>query len=393
MRGKVLLLFVFCFIFSLLLSVPAAMASETAELSVISANISGLPSFVSKYDRDVSESQKTLGSMLNESGYDIICVQEDYGYHSVFAAEMTNYPYQTYTTGGVPVGDGLNIFSVYPIYNVERVAWTASNGVFADGCDSLSPKGFIRCTVDVNGVLVELYNVHMDAYRTDADQLAKRSQLEQLAAYVEKHSAARPVLIVGDTNLTFHTDPLAEMHRILIEESGFSDCWIEVKNKGNYMQGDDGAELIDRWYASFGGHDWGRWDSVERVLYRNGDGLVLKPTRFEYVIYSDDPSDVKALTDHRMMECVLKLDLEGYERPADAVLNEPKKPSVFIKFFRDAAMLIRFVSVVFAAGIVYVAENYPMALIGAGALLLIIIVLIRAKKTKKRSSAHRRSAQ
>ena len=110
MRGKVLLFFVFCFIFSLLLSVPAAKASETAELSVISANISGLPAFVSKYDRDVSESQKTLGSMLNASGYDIICVQEDYGYHSVFAAE-TKLETVSKSCGGVNINSRrINLF-------------------------------------------------------------------------------------------------------------------------------------------------------------------------------------------------------------------------------------------------------------------------------------------
>jgi hypothetical protein len=321
--------------------------------------------------------------MLNESGYDIICVQEDFGYHSVFAAEMTNYPYQTYSTGGVPFGDGLNVFSVYPIYNVERVAWKSSNGVFTDGSDSLTPKGFIRCTVDVDGALIELYNVHMDAYRTDADQLAKKSQLEQLSAYVESRSAGRPVLIVGDTNLTFHTDPLAEMHRILIEEGGFTDCWIEVKNRGNYMQESDGKAIIDRWYASFGGHDWGRWDSVERVFYRGGDGLNFKPTRFEYVIYSDDPADVKALTDHRMMECVLRLGLENYVRPAEAALAEPQKPSAFLKLFADAWTLVRFVAVVLAAGVAYVAKSYPTAFVCALVLVaLLVFVPIRVKKRR-----------
>ena len=53
---------------------------------------------------------------VNKSGYDIICVQEDFGYHDTLAATMTDYPYQTYTSGGVPVGDGLNVFSKYRLY-------------------------------------------------------------------------------------------------------------------------------------------------------------------------------------------------------------------------------------------------------------------------------------
>ena len=115
-RAKTTLLLFLCVI-SVFFGIPTyAEGEEAAELSIISANVSGLPSFLSKYDRDVQASQKTLGEMLNKSGYDIICIQEDFGYHDTLAATMTDYPYQTYTSGGVPVGDGLNVFSKYRLY-------------------------------------------------------------------------------------------------------------------------------------------------------------------------------------------------------------------------------------------------------------------------------------
>lgn len=339
---KVIILFLTVIITLSAFSIFASAQNEIAELSVISANVAGLPAFLSKYDRDVPNAQKTLGKMLNESGYDIICVQEDFGYHSTLAAQMTNYPYATYTSGGVPIGDGLNIFSKYPIYNVERVAWKEFNGFFTDGMDALTPKGFMKCTVDVCGVFIDLYNVHNDAYRTDADQRAKKSQLVQLTGYIEENAKGRPIIVTGDTNLTFHTDPLAEMYRILIDENGFTDVWIEMKNDENYMQGEDGQQLIDDWYEKFGGHDWGRWDSVERLLYKNGDGLKFKPLRFEYVVYSDDANDKKALTDHRMMECIIEIDISEYEKPTGIVLMQEKEPSFLYSIFHGAAMLLRF---------------------------------------------------
>ena len=378
---KAILIFFVCFVSAIFLIF--AEADETVELSIISANISGLPSFASKYDRDVSQSQKTLGKMLNEKGYDIVCVQENYQYHSVFSAEMSNYPYKTYETGGVPIGDGLNIFSVYPIYNVERVAWKRVHGIFADGSDALTPKGFLRCTVDVNGTLIELYNVHMDAYATEGDQLAKKAQLEQLMAYINKHSPNRPKLIVGDTNITFHKEPLVEPHAIVIEGGGFLDCWIEVKNNGNYMQGSDRSAVIDAWYEKFGGHDWGRWDSVERVWYRSGGGLDFQPTQFEYVVYSDDPADKKALTDHRIMECVMQIDLDEYVRPSDAVIKEPKAPSFFAKTVRAIAMWVRFLAIVLWGALEYLASNYPLAvIIAVFTVLFVSIAKIRKKKQK-----------
>ena len=328
---------------AIMLAITAA-ATDKTELSIISANVSGLPSIFSKYDRNVPSVQKTLGKMLNESGYDIICVQEDFQYHAELSAEMSNYPYTTYTSGGVPMGDGLNIFSKYPFYNVERITWKEYNGIFADGMDGLCPKGFIKCTVEIDGILIDLYNVHGDSYRTDADQYAKKAQLIQLTKYISKNSKDRPVIITGDTNLTFHNDPLAEMYRILIEENGFTDVWVKMKNGGNYMQGEDGKAIIDAWYNKFGGHDWGRWDSVERVLYRNGDGLKLNPFLFEYKIYTDDKDEIKSLTDHRMMECIIRIDASEYERP-DVSLIEVKEPSFFGKITHGIGMLLRFLSV------------------------------------------------
>ena len=333
------------FLLTAIMLAITAVASGKNELSIISANVSGLPSVFSKYDRDVPSAQKTLGKMLNESGYDIICVQEDFQYHAELSAEMSNYPYTTYTSGGVPIGDGLNIFSKHPIYNIERVTWKEYNGIFSDGLDGLCPKGFIKCTVEIDGILIDLYNVHGDSYRTEADQHAKKAQLIQLTKYINKNSKDRPVIITGDTNLTFHNDPLAEMYRILIDENGFTDTWVKMKNGGNYFQGEDAESLIDSWYNKFGGHDWGRWDSVERVLYRNGDGLRFNPFLFEYKIYTDNKDEIKSLTDHRMMECIIKIDTSEYTRPDGITLTEAKAPSFFSKITHGAGMLIRCLSV------------------------------------------------
>jgi len=370
--------FILC-VTAVLFSIPAFAEGDVTELSIISANVSGLPATFSKYDRDVPSSQKTLGGMLNDSGYDVICVQEDFQYHDTLAATMTSYPYKTHTSGGVPIGDGLNIFSKYPMYNVERVAWKKYNGVFSDGADALTPKGFIKCTIDVNGVLIDLYNVHGDSYRTQADQLAKKAQLIQLTEYIGENSDGRAVIITGDTNLTFHNDPYSEMYRILISEGGFTDCWVEVKNDGNYLQGEENKALIARWYDKFGGHDWGRWDSVERVLYKNGDGIELSPTRFEYVIYTDRDDVIKSLTDHRIMECILEIDHSDYQRP-DTELVLPKAPSIFYGFFHGGAMLLR-CGAILAFEII---KNNLAATVMIITFFIALVVFLKKRKPKKK---------
>ena len=233
----------------------------------------------------------------------------------------------------------------------------------------------------MDGVLIDLYNVHCDAYRTEGDQLAKKAQLVQLAKYIDNNSKDRAVIITGDTNLTFHNDPLSEMHRILITEGEFVDAWVEMKNDGNYLQGEENKALVQSWYDRFGGHDWGRWDSVERVLYRNGGGISFSPTRFEYVIYTDRSDDIKALTDHRMMECVIEIDKTSYQRP-DIALQDPVAPSVLYSFFHGAAMLFRFLFILILE---ILTLNIALTL-AVAVLIIALAVFIKRRKTIKKNN-------
>ena len=113
------------------------------------------------------EGQIPLGNLFNKSGCDIIAVQEDFTFHDMMVQDLskTLYPYWTYHTGGVPGGDGLNIFSKYKLYNEERTTWRSLSGVIEGGADELTPKGFVYSVIDIgNGIYVDFYNLHADAY-------------------------------------------------------------------------------------------------------------------------------------------------------------------------------------------------------------------------------------
>ncbi len=314
------------------LSLSSFAAQETEKtLSVISANVAGLPipMVFSSEHRSVPSAQKRFGRMLNESGIDIICVQEDFQFHRRLAKQMTNYPYQTYTSGGIPAGDGLNVFSKYPIYNVDRVAWETFNGILKDDNDGLTPKGFLKCTVDVDGVLIDVYDIHTDASRTMEDQLAKKAQFIQLEAYIREHSADMPVLITGDFNCTLHTYYYAEFYETMIVKGGFEDSWVNVVNNGNYLRGDDAQEIIDRYNAQYNNEFWGLWDSYERLVYKGTPSVTFAPETFGYRYYTDTDRE-QALSDHAVMEASVRITLSGYQRP-DLPLNPPQDKSAIQK--------------------------------------------------------------
>jgi len=324
-------------------SIAFAEEANEVKFTICSSNVAGLP-IPSRFSNDgkvVKNATKITGQLLNESGVDIVCVQEDFQYHSVLVEQLTNYPYQTFTSGGVPVGDGLNVYSKYPIYNVDRVEWEEFNGILDAANDGLTPKGFLKCTVDVNGVLVDVYDIHADANGSYEDCMAKKAQFNQLCAYMDENSAGRPIAITGDYNATLHGDIAAELYPIMIQGAGFNDGWTMYCNDGVYFTGYLTQEQTDYYNAKWGGYYWGRWDSVERLLYRDGDGAKMAITDFKYIDLNELAG--QSVTDHNLMVGELTVDTTDYVRPA-MTLNEPQKMTSASSFGHTIKMFLRSIS-------------------------------------------------
>jgi endonuclease/exonuclease/phosphatase family metal-dependent hydrolase len=117
---------------------------------------------------------------------------------------MNGYDYTTNHTGSIPGGDGLNLFTKdMPIYNETRVSWNEQSGILSDGSDELTPKGFVYTVIDIgNGIYVDFYNLHADAYGGEGSIAARTSQYKQLAEFIQARSAEndRPVIVTGDFN-------------------------------------------------------------------------------------------------------------------------------------------------------------------------------------------------
>lgn len=315
-------------------------SAEEKKITIYCQNVAGLPipSMFADDGKVIPKTQKIMGKMLNEIGADVICVQEDFQYHSVLAAQMTNYPYQTYTSGGIPVGDGLNIFSKYPIYNIERVAWEQFNGILDAANDGLTPKGFLKVTVDFDGLLVDVYDIHADANGSYEDCMAKKAQFTQLSAYIDENSAGRPVAITGDYNALFHGDIAAELYPIMIQGAGFSDAWTLYCNDGVYFTSYLPADVVAEYDKKWGGYYWGHWDSVERLLFRDGDGTKMTVTNHKYVDMNAKAG--QPVTDHNGMFGELTVDMSEYVRP-EIQLNTEIKKSPLQSFKHAVDMYIR----------------------------------------------------
>ena len=183
------------------------------------------------------------------------------------------------------------------IYNETRVSWNVQSGILSDGSDELTPKGFVYSVIDIgNGIYVDFYNLHADAYGGAGSVAARTSQFRQLAEFIKARSTEndRPVIVTGDFNNHLHSrEDNSALYNILCVELGMKDAWVEHHNNGDYFN-------MYNWHVS-GLPAWGNWDSVERFMYRGGGGVDLVVSDFRYVNVYDDSGN--AISDHASAEC------------------------------------------------------------------------------------------
>ncbi len=271
--------------------------AEKQTLKAVNFNVAGLP-FAALTGTDVAGNQRYAAKYLSNNNFDIVAVQEDFGYHKNLVSGMSGFGYMTNHTGSVPGGDGLNIFTKnMPIYNETRVAWNEASGILTDGSDELTPKGFVYTVIDIgNGIYVDFYNLHADAYGGRGSVKARTNQYKQLAEFIKARCAEndRPVIVTGDFNYHIHThEDDGSLYKTLYLECGLKDAWMEYHNNGDYFN-------LYKWHIS-GLPAWGNWDSVERFMYKSGGGVDVVVSDFRYTEVCDDSG--KVISDHNSAEC------------------------------------------------------------------------------------------
>lgn len=272
-------------------------SSEKLVLKTVNFNVAGLP-FAALSGENVIENQKSAAKYLSNNDFDIVAVQEDFGYHKHLVDNLKGFNFMTNYTGGIPGGDGLNTFTKnMPVYNETRVAWNEASGILSDGSDELTAKGFVYTVIDIgNGIYVDFYNLHADAYDGEGSVKARTSQYKQLAEFIKARSAEndRPVIVTGDFNNHMHVhEDDGALYKTLYQECGLKDAWIEYHNNGDYFN-------LYEWHIT-GLPAWGNWDSVERFMYKPGGGVDVVVSDFRYVEVCD--ADGKVVSDHSAAEC------------------------------------------------------------------------------------------
>src|SRR4051794_7779780 len=80
------------------------------------------------------------------------------------------------------------------------------------------------------GVVIDAYNLHADAGTTDADNVARASNLRQVSDYIKTNSIGNAVLVFGDSNSRYtRTD---DIPAVFSEQNGMTDTWLQLVRNG-----------------------------------------------------------------------------------------------------------------------------------------------------------------
>ena len=171
-------------------------AGQAGEISALTYNVAGLPFGLSKSDPD--KNTPLISPLLNP--FDLVLIQEDFSYTTQLSSAAT-HPFKS--SPGPPSGailnDGLTLFSRLSFTNLARHKWTQCYGMLDHGSDCLAAKGFSVADLELApGLVVHVYNLHMDAGQDAQDHSARAAQL---LAELATRSVGAAVIVGGDTNL------------------------------------------------------------------------------------------------------------------------------------------------------------------------------------------------
>ncbi len=268
-------------------------------IKVLTYNIAGLPQGISaaKTPRRVSITE--IGEKVEE--FDIVNVQEDFNYNTAFYS-LNKHPYRTVHKGKIPLGDGLNTLSKYPIVEYRRIPWRHCSGP-----DCWTVKGFSFAKIQLDQhVYLDVYNVHANSSDVARAAKARRENIRQLAAYIQEHSAGKPLIVMGDFN-AHYAYKRDNLHEFLVN-TGLSDGWVTHLRNGTF------PEIIPKFIAQHMLSLNNDTESLDKIFFRNGDNLTLIPKTYEVEISHFTNQAGAALSDHLAVS--MSFDWEWKEIPA-----------------------------------------------------------------------------
>ena len=272
-------------LFALLVALAGSARAEPFELSVLTYNTHGLPSWLAE-----DEPEKRTPLISKRLGaYDLVLLQEDWAYHDELVADAG--PRVVLRGNGARWlywpsfgGSGLTALVKAPrdrVTQVVRESYDECAGWFSGRNDCLVAKGFLRFRLGLpDGRSLDVYQTHLESGSSPEDVRVRQTQLDHLARRVETLSAGQPVVLAGDFNLNWAREGSRAALEAFVARLGLRDT------------------------GAAGGRRW-RWKRIDYIFVRSSPSLQIEVV--EAGEDTDFAHDGRALSDHPALFTRLRL--------------------------------------------------------------------------------------
>ncbi len=285
---------------------------EEATFTATALNVDGLPQKVAfitlNEDGPGSDGTKLISQYLAKKGYDIIGVSEDFNYHgSLMSALEEDYSSGTIRATlslsdlNIPFDtDGLNLLWKKGLVDSSTESWTRWGTTTSTDGNQYVKKGFRHYEMSpADGVVVDVYVLHMDA--GDATS-SREAQWRQLAQAIGETDSSRPKIVLGDTNSRWTREDIKGCFMDQLPQYSISDAWVELCRNNEYPT-TSMPDLTDQSDPSA----YANYEVVDKIIYlnpleANTPQLTARSFKIEndYIYAEVDGSDnARPLGDHR----------------------------------------------------------------------------------------------
>ncbi len=317
------------------LSINKTRYMQESELTAVALNVDVLPNKILAInlneDGPGEEGTKKISRYLASKGYDIIGCSEDFNYHgSLMSALSDDYSSgkvrATLSASGLSLSmllngfrfdtDGLNFICKNSTCSAANETWTQWTSMAKTDGNQYVKKGYRHYDLTLSdGVVIDVFVLHMDAGDNEDAISSRLSQWRQLAEAVNAADSSCPKLILGDTNSRWTREDIASNFMARLNKSlTATDVWVEFFRDG-YQPTTDMADLTDQSNPE----NYSNYEVVDKIIYVNpwiGNTVQLVPQSFrieqDYTYDTiDHDGNTKPLGDHRPVVVTFKILKSG----------------------------------------------------------------------------------
>ncbi|CAE7162069.1 unnamed protein product [Rhizoctonia solani] len=140
------------------------------------------------------------------------------------------------------------------------------------------------------GVYIDLINLHTDAGEKPGDHAARRSNVQQVANFIDINSVGNAVIVFGDTNSRYTRSE--DNIRIFTSQNGLTDAWVQAIGGNAPAAGTSAIICPESVPPNIS------CETVDKVLYRGSPIIDLKSSGFFYDTSRFLSPEGNTLTDH-----------------------------------------------------------------------------------------------